>query len=99
MGTLKPGATYVYERNGEEIYAREAGQTERNLIGYQYENTVDSRTHDGRPLHEHIKEDQLWGNIRRAALTNPALQEALDRVKVTYYLTEDYEKRYGNRKT
>ena len=50
-------------------------------------------------LHEEIKESQLWGNIHRASKTNPALQEALDRVKVTYYLTADYEKRYGNRKT
>jgi hypothetical protein len=44
-------------------------------------------------------EDKLWGEIRREARTNPTLQEALDRVKVTYYLTKDYEKRYGNRKT
>ncbi len=50
-------------------------------------------------LQEQIKEDQLWGNIRRAAKTDPTLQEALERVKVTYYLTADYEKRYGNRKT
>jgi hypothetical protein len=50
-------------------------------------------------LSEQIKEDQLWGNIRRAAETNLTLQEALERVKVTYYLTADYEKRYGNRKT
>jgi len=51
-----------------------------------------------RNLHEEIKERQFWGNIHRAAKTNPALQEALDRVKITYYLTADYEKRYGNRK-
>jgi hypothetical protein len=50
-------------------------------------------------LHEQMKEDQLWGNIRRAAKTDPTLQEALERVKVTYYLTADYERRYGNRKT
>ena len=49
-------------------------------------------------LRDDIRESQLWGNIHRAAKTNPALQEALDRVKVTYYLTADYEKRYGNRK-
>ena len=50
-------------------------------------------------LQEQMKEDQLWGNIRRAAKTNPTLHEALERVKITYYLTEDYERRYGNRKT
>jgi hypothetical protein len=44
-------------------------------------------------------ESKLWGDIRRAAEHDPALQAALERVKITYYLTEDYEKRYGNRKT
>jgi hypothetical protein len=36
-----------------------------------------------------IRESRLWGDIHRAALTNPALQEALDRVKVIYYLSKD----------
>jgi hypothetical protein len=36
-----------------------------------------------------IRESQLWGDIHRAALTNPALQEALERVKVIYYLSKD----------
>ena len=87
MGTLKPGATYIYERVDDVVYARESGSTTRQEIGRDYD------------LHERIMEDKLWGNIRRAAKTNPALQEALERVKVTYYLTDDYEKRYGNSKT
>jgi hypothetical protein len=91
MGSLKPGATYIYERNGEEIYAREFGDTERKLIGYKYEmeGKPDPRTNDGRPLHEHIMEDKLWGEIRRAAKTNKALQKALDRVKILYRLSKD----------
>jgi hypothetical protein len=89
MGTLTPGATYVYERNGEEIYAREVGKTDRKLIGYQYENKVDPRTHDGRPLFEHMKEDKLWGEIRRAARTNKVLQDALDRAILVYHLSKD----------
>ena len=88
MGNLKPGATYIYERNGEEIYAREAGKTERIMIGYQYENKVDPRTNDGRPLHEHLKEDKLWGEIRRAAKTNKALQSVLDRAILVYHLSK-----------
>ena len=51
-----------------------------------------------RNLHADIMESKLWGDIHRAAKTDPALQAALDRVKITYYLTADYEKRYGNRK-
>jgi hypothetical protein len=93
MGTLTPGASYVYERNGEEIYAREVGKTDRKLIGYQYENQIDPRTSDGRPLYEHIKEDQLWGEIRRAAKSNEALQLALDRAILVYHLSKDHGKK------
>jgi hypothetical protein len=92
VGKLTPNATYVYERNGEEIYAREAGQTERVMIGYQYENKIDPRTNDGRPLYEHIKEDKLWGEIRRAAKSNKALQSALDRAILVYHLSKDHGK-------
>ena len=89
MGDLKPGAKYIYERNGEEIYAREFGDKERKLIGYQYENSVDPRTDDGRPLHEHIKESKMWGDIHREAKTNPTLQKALDRAIMIYKLSKD----------
>ena len=93
MGSLTPGATYIYERTGEAIYARETDQTERVLIGYQYENKVDPRTDDGRPLFEHLREDKLWGEIRRAARTNTTLQEALDRVILIYHLSKDHGKK------
>ncbi len=87
MSTLKPGATYIYERNGDEIYARETGKTERVLVGY--EHTPDPRTSDGRPLRDHILEDKMWGEIRRMAPTNPALQKALDRAIMIYRLSKD----------
>ena len=74
---------------GETVYVKEQGVTQRFLY---------SESKKKKSLHEEIKESQLWGNIHRAAKTNPALQEALDRVKVTYYLTKDYEERYGNRR-
>ena len=91
MGDLKPGAKYIYERNGEEIYAREFGDKERKLIGYKYEmeDKPDPRTDDGRPLHEHMRENQLWGQIRREAKTNPTLQKALDRAIMIYKLSKD----------
>ena len=95
MGNLKPGAMYIYERNGDEVYAREVGKTDRKLIGYQYEmeNKPDPRTSDGRPLREHILEDKLWGDIRRAAKTNVALQSALDRAILVYHLSKDHGKK------
>jgi hypothetical protein len=91
MGSLKPGATYIYERNGEEVYAREFGKTDRKLIGYKYQmqNKPDPRTNDGRPLHEHIMENKMWGEIRREAQTNITLQKALDRAIMIYKLSKD----------
>jgi hypothetical protein len=91
MGSLKPGATYIYERNGEEVYAREVGETDRTLIGYKYEmeDKPDPRTNDGRPLIEHIREDKLWNEIRRMAQTHEGLQEELERVIIYYQLLKE----------
>jgi hypothetical protein len=85
MGQLKPAATLIYERDGDTVYARELGAdpATRTEVGHEY----DSRTSDGRPLWEQIKEAKLWGDIHRAARTNPALQDALERVIMIYHLT------------
>jgi hypothetical protein len=85
MGNLKPGATLIYERNGDTVFRRESGSLEREVVGYDY------RTSDGRPLHDHMIEDKLWGNIRRAACTNPTLQDALDRAIMIYNLSKPNE--------
>ena len=85
MGNLKPGATYVYERQDDVVYASELGSSIRTEIGWNY----DPRTSDGRPLHDHIMDSKLWGDIHRAAKTNSALQEALERVKLIYHLSKD----------
>ena len=96
MGHLNPGATYIYERVGNEVYAREFGANpaDRTLVGYSHDPITghqidyDSRTPDGRPLRTHIMEDKLWGNIRREAQSNPTLQDALDRVIMIYQLSK-----------
>ena len=87
MGSLKPGATYIYERDKEIVYAREIGAdpSTRVEVGYNY----DPRTDDGRPLHDHIMDSKLWGAIRREAKTNITLQKALDRVIMIYKLSKD----------
>jgi hypothetical protein len=86
MGNLKPGATYIYEKTDGVTYAREAGATPdtRQAVGWDY----DPRTSDGRPLHDHIMDNKLWGEIHRAAKSNPALQAAIERVKIIYYLSK-----------
>jgi hypothetical protein len=85
MGTLTPGATLIYERTGDTVYSREAGSTERKVVGYDYKrDPLDYRNYMSDP-----NESQLWHDIRQAALTDKNLQEALDRVKVMYYLTHE----------
>jgi len=85
MGSLTPGATYIYERNGEEIYAREFGKSERTMIGKYID-----------PFNENItinyELENTWKDILRESRTNPALQEALDRVKILYHLSKDHGK-------
>ena len=87
MGSLKSGATYIYERNNGTVYAREIGAdpSTRKEIGYHY----DPRTSDGRPLHDHMMDNKMWEEIRREAKTNLTLQKALDRAIMIYKLSKD----------
>ena len=94
MGKLKPGATYVYERDGNTVYAREAGAdpSTRVEVGYDFDAYEERRDADIRAgmkkRRDDIMEDQLWGNIRRAARANPTLQDALDQAIMLYHLTK-----------
>lgn len=89
MGNLKPGATYIYERQGGTVYAREFGAdpNTRIEIGYDWEEENNPARVRG-TTREQVLENQLWHEIRQAALTNEALQEALDRVKILYHLSK-----------
>ena len=82
MGSLKPGAGIIYESpdGGETVYGRYQGTNERFLVGYSLKE---------QDRLESIKEDKLWGEIRRAAKSNKILQDALDRVKMLYYLRKN----------
>jgi hypothetical protein len=94
MGSLKPGATLIHERVGNVVYSREFGADPmtRKVTGWDYDKdnpNFDPRTGDGRPLIDQLREDKMWGEIRRMAKTNPTLQEALERVKIIYHLSKD----------
>jgi len=88
MGQLKPGVTYIYERNGDTVFRREFGEdpSTREVMGYDYHAT------DGRPLHdsliESLMDSKMWGEIHRMAKINPTLQDALDRVIMIYRLSK-----------
>lgn len=78
MGNLKPGATYIYEQADGITYAREQGAppNERFEIG---------RSLGRKELDDHNE----WIRIRLEAKKNPALQKAVDHVKMLYYLIKD----------
>ena len=82
MGSLTPGATYIYEKADGITYAREIGSphTERFEIGRDYAIILKD-------------ELQLWEEIVRAGRTNQVLQEALDRAKILYHLSKDHGKK------
>ena len=80
MGTLTPGATLIYERANGVIYAREFGSSEKRVVGYDVANS---------PEQIHLSE---WNDIFLASETNPALQEAIDRVKIVYNLSKENDR-------
>jgi len=88
MGTLKPGATYIYERDGNTVYAREFGAdpSTRITIGWDYDP---NKPGDGSKIYKDAKEGRLWKNIRETAKTNPALQKTLDRAILLYNLSKE----------
>ncbi len=76
MGSLTPGATYIYEKANGITYAREAGKTERTVIGYD----ADAISNPYNPL---------WVDIISESKTNPSLHKALERVIMLYRLSKD----------
>jgi hypothetical protein len=92
MGTLKPGASYIYERVGGTVYSREAGSnpSTRTVAGYSLESNND-------PYYKNIANDYLleieWKDIIRSSKDNPTLQAAIDRVKILYHLSKKDEQK------
>ncbi len=86
MGQLTPGATYVYERVDGITYARKLGDDPNNRVevGRNYE-AVDRVF--GIPVTEIAK----IVDMIKAAEHNPALQDALERVKLIYELSKKEE--------
>ena len=81
-GRLEPGAAYVYEREGGRVYASRVGTLERTLIGEDFLEDIQARR---------TALAKEWEPIVLAAEQNPALQEAIDRVKVLYELSRQDE--------
>ncbi len=88
MGTLTPGATYIYERDGNTVYAREAGAdpNSRKIIGYSLEKRSDDPFTNN--LIDRYFLEVEWAEILKAARHNSALHEAIERVKIIYQLSK-----------
>jgi hypothetical protein len=90
MGTLTPGVKYIYERNGDTVYAREFGAdpSTRKEIGWDFDPNNPGR-HERQEMLNALRDDQLWHKIRLEARDNITLQDALDRVIELYHLSKD----------
>jgi hypothetical protein len=84
VGKMEPGVSYVYEKADGVTYARKIGDPAdaRFEVGSDY---------DSEKLHKKLMDARLWGKIHRAAESNPALQEAIDRVIIIYELSRQDE--------
>jgi pyrroloquinoline quinone (PQQ) biosynthesis protein C len=80
MGSLKPGATYVYERVDNRIYAREMGQTERQMVGW---------TTSVSPVMQQYRSE--INQVLLMCETDPAMRELLDQLFVMYNLKKNHE--------
>lgn len=93
MGQLKPGANLVYERDGDTVYQREVGSdpATRTEVGHDYDTHAELLAADiwagMKKRRDDMMENKLWDSIRRAARTNPALQDILDHAIMVYHLT------------
>jgi phage terminase large subunit-like protein len=90
MGSLKAGATYIYERDKGKVYAREFGSdpATRTLIGWDYDPKSPDRYMS--PSEVDMASYTEWMEIKKFAKTNPALQIALDNVILIHKITKDY---------
>jgi len=74
---------YIYESpdNGGTIYRRNFGEINREL--HRVSDEVSKKL-------DEIREDQLWGEIRRAAKSNKVLQDALERAILIHQLSKEH---------
>ena len=86
MGNLKLGKTIIYESpdGGDTVYGRYIRDSKRWMIG---------QSTKAKDRIEMIKEDKLWGEIRRAAKSNDLLRETLERAIIIYHLSKNDDDR------
>ena len=81
MGSLTPGATYIYERVAGTIFAREFGKTERKVVGYATDLS-----------HEFAMYKSEINQVLQMCEQDPGMRELLDQLFVLYNLKKHHEK-------
>ena len=73
----------IYESpdGGKTVYVREPGSDVQS-------RKLHWESDEAKDLRGQLMEDKLWGNIRRAAKTNPTIQRALDEAIMLYNLSK-----------
>ena len=80
MGTLKPGATYIYERSGGAIFAREFGCSERKIVGYATEISPEMAMYRSE-----------INQVLTMCEQDPAMRDLLEQLFVLYNLKKIHE--------
>jgi hypothetical protein len=80
MGNLNPGVTYIYERAGGIIYAREFGSSERKIVGYDAHNSP-----------EQLRTKEQINDILQMCETDPGMKQILEQLFVMYNLKKTHE--------
>ena len=76
MGSLTPGATYIYERVDNRIYARKMGEVKRQLVGWtDSESTLAMRGYRSE-----------MNDVLKMCEHDPEMRELLDKLFVLYNL-------------
>lgn len=73
MGSLKPGATYIYESEGGRVYAREFGSPIRQLIGENFYS-------------HHRYSITQFNDILKMCDTDPAMKQLWEQLLIMYNL-------------
>ena len=81
MSDIFENPKYVYESpdGGDTVYQRLPGTSARDLYRENLANL------------DQIREDRMWGEIRRMAKTDPGMQELLQQVVVYYNLKREHK--------
>lgn len=78
VNKITEAVIYTDNAGAETIYIKESGDKEPKVADQK-------RSFD---LHAQLMENKLWGDIRRAARTNPTLKRALDEAIMIYNLSK-----------